>query len=63
MVLREEKIGFSYAVLDRYIRTGEIDDLNIKEKIEKMHQANLHKLRLMPSYKRKIIGKNWFNYR
>ena len=49
----EEKFGFSYAVLDKYIRTGEIDDLNIKEKIEKMHQANLHKLRLMPSYKRK----------
>ena len=43
----EEKLGFTYEVLDKYIRTGEIDDLKIKEKIDKMHLANLHKIQLM----------------
>ena len=47
----EEKLGFTYEVLDKYIRTGEIDDLKIKEKIDKMHLATLHKIQLMPSYK------------
>lgn len=47
----EEKLGFTYAVLDRYIRTGEIDDLATKEKIDRLHRINLHKLRLMPSFK------------
>ena len=48
----EEKLGFTYEVLDKYIRTGEIDDLKIKEKIDKMHLVNLHKIQLMPSYKK-----------
>lgn len=48
----EEKLGFTYEVLDKYIRTGEIDDLKIKEKIDKIHLANLHKIQLMPSYKK-----------
>ena len=48
----EEKLGFTYEVLDKYIRTGEIDDLKIKEKIDKMHLANLHKIQLMPSYRK-----------
>ena len=48
----EEKLGFTYEILDKYIRTGEIDDLKIKEKIDKMHLANLHKIQLMPSYKK-----------
>ena len=48
----EEKLGFMYEVLDKYIRTGEIDDLKIKEKIDKMHLANLHKIQLMPSYRK-----------
>lgn len=46
----EEKLGFTYAVLDRYIRTGEIDDKATKEKIDRLHRINLHKLRLMPSF-------------
>ena len=28
----EEKLGFSYEVLDEYIRTGNISDLRIKRK-------------------------------
>ena len=39
----EEKLGFSYEVLDEYIRTGNISDLRIKEKIDYLHKINLHK--------------------
>lgn len=46
----EEKLGFTYAVLDRYIRTGEIEDEATKEKIDRLHRINLHKLRLMPAF-------------
>ena len=46
----EEKLGFTYEVLDRYIRTGEIEDPVIKEKIDRMHRNNLHKLLPMPSF-------------
>ena len=47
----EDNLGFTYAQLDRYIRTGEIDDMEIKEKIDRMHRNNLFKLQLMPSFK------------
>ena len=47
----EDNLGFTYAVLDRYIRTGEIDDPATKELIDKKHRANLFKLQLMPSFK------------
>ena len=47
----EENLGFTYAVLDRYIRTGEIDDMKTKEIIDQKHLANLFKLQLMPSFK------------
>lgn len=47
----EENLGFTYAELDRYIRTGEIDDLDTKALIDKKHQQNLFKLKLMPSFK------------
>ena len=46
----EENLGFTYAVLDRYIREGIIDDLKIKEKIDNKHKANLFKLSLMPCF-------------
>lgn len=46
----EEKIGFTYAVLDHYILTGECEDSAIKEKIDRMHRLNLHKLQLMPTF-------------
>ncbi|MBQ5910805.1 MAG: NAD(+) synthase [Clostridia bacterium] len=47
----EENLGFTYAELDRYIRTGEIDDLDKKENIDRRHKANLFKLQLMPVFK------------
>ena len=46
----EENLGFTYAQLDHYIRTGEIDDLEKKELIDRRHRINLFKLQLMPSY-------------
>ena len=46
----EEKLGFTYAELDRYIRTGEIDDPVSKERIDRLHRMNLFKLRLMPAF-------------
>lgn len=47
----EEKLGFTYDVLDKYIRSGICEDLKIKEKIDYLHKINLHKINPMPSYK------------
>ena len=46
----EENLGFTYDVLDRYIREGVCEDLAVKEKIDKLHRANLHKLEKMPCF-------------
>lgn len=46
----EDNLCFTYDVLDRYIRTGEIDDLDIKEKIDSMHEKNLFKLKPMDAF-------------
>ncbi len=50
----EDNLGFTYAVLGRYIREGKIDDMETKEKIDAMHKRNLFKLQLMPSFKPEI---------
>ena len=47
----EDKIGFTYAVLDHYILTGECEDETVKARIDRMHRLNLHKLQLMPSFR------------
>ncbi len=46
----EDNLGFTYAVLDRYIRTGVCDDPAVKANIDRRHSANLFKLDLMPSF-------------
>lgn len=46
----EDNLGFSYAELDRYIRTGQIEDSLKKDNIDRRHKSNLFKLRLMPSF-------------
>ena len=46
----EDNLGFTYSVLDRYIRTGEIDDENIKKNIDDRHRRNLFKLSYMPCF-------------
>ncbi len=46
----EDNLGFTYDTLDRYIRTGEIDNEDVKAKIDSMHEKNLFKLQPMPSF-------------
>lgn len=46
----EENLGFTYAVLDKYIREGICEDADIKEKIDRLQKTNEHKLALMPYY-------------
>ena len=46
----EDNLGFTYAVLDRYIRTGEIDDPATKARIDRLHRQNLFKLSYMPCF-------------
>ncbi len=50
----EENLGFTYAELDVYIRTGEIADKEKKEIIDRKHKMNLFKLELMPCFKPEI---------
>ncbi len=47
----EDNLGFTYAVLDKYIRTGICEDSETKVLIDKKHKANLFKLELMPCFK------------
>ena len=49
----EDNLGFTYAVLDKYIRTGEIEDEETKKLIDYKHKMNLFKLEVMPSYEPK----------
>lgn len=46
----EDNLGFTYAALDKYIRYGEIESKELKNKIDQMHEKNLFKLQLMPSF-------------
>jgi NAD+ synthase len=46
----EENLGFTYAMLDRYIREGVCEDEELKAKIDRMHKNNLFKLELMPCF-------------
>lgn len=46
----EDNLGFTYAELDKYIMTGEIDDEEKKKVIDRKHALNMHKLLPMPMY-------------
>lgn len=46
----EAKFGFTYEVLDKYIRGIEEPSFEIKEKIDKMHRSNLFKLQPIASF-------------
>ena len=46
----EENLGFTYAVLDNYIRTGVCEDQEIRAKIDQKRKMNKFKLELMPSF-------------
>lgn len=46
----EENLGFTYEELDRYIRTGSIDDSAKKQRIDQLHIANRFKLQSIPAF-------------
>ena len=46
----EDNLGFTYAELDAYIRDGIEPSEKVKAKIDSMHEKNLFKLQLMPSF-------------
>ena len=46
----EDKLGFTYAVLDRYIRTGVCEDPETKAKIDRLNKINAFKLKPIPSF-------------
>jgi len=46
----EDNLGFTYAVLDRYIRTGICEDAQIKARIDDKHARNLFKLKPIPYF-------------
>jgi len=53
----ETKFGFTYAVLDRYIREGICEDDTIREKIDSMHRRNMFKTEILhiPTFKPNIL--------
>lgn len=46
----EDVFGFSYAVLNKYIREGICEDDLIKEKIDRMHKYSRHKFLPIPMF-------------
>ena len=46
----EDNLGFTYEVLNKYIRTGICEDETIKVKIDERHKKNLFKLQPIPSF-------------
>lgn len=49
----EDNLGFTYAVLDKYIRTGVCEDETTKTKIDRLHNLNEFKLKPIPCYEYK----------
>ena len=46
----EDNLGFTYAALDEYLRTGVCEDESVKAKIDRLHKLNEFKLKPMPFY-------------
>lgn len=46
----EDNLGFTYAVLDKYIRTGVCEDEATKERIDRMYRNSRFKLEMMPCF-------------
>ena len=46
----EDNLGFTYATLDKYIRTGVCEDEETKTRIDYLHKRNLFKLLPMASF-------------
>ena len=50
----EDNFGFTYAVLNKYIRIGICEDEEVRAKIDAMHQKNLFKLMPIPTFKYEV---------
>ena len=46
----EDKLGFTYAELDKYIREGIIDNEQTKAKIDRLNKINAFKLQVIPAF-------------
>ena len=50
----EDNFGFSYATLNKYIRTGICEDAEVRVKIDAMHTKNLFKLMPIPTFEYEV---------
>ncbi len=48
----EDNLGFTYAVLDKYIKTGVCEDEAAHKRIDMLHDMNEHKLKPIPMVER-----------
>lgn len=55
----EQKLGFTYAVLDKYIREGKCDDLAIKNKIDLLYRTNRFKLETLTTFPSGLEERAW----
>ena len=46
----EDNLGFTYAALDKYIRTGVCEDEAVKARIDRLHKINLFKLKTIATF-------------
>ena len=46
----EDKLGFTYATLDKYIRDGVCEDENTKQRIDHLNRINEFKLKVIPAF-------------
>lgn len=46
----EDKLGFTYATLDKYIRDGVCEDENTKQRIDRLNRINEFKLKVIPAF-------------
>lgn len=46
----EDKLGFTYATLDKYIREGVCEDETTKAKIDRLNKINAFKLKVIPAF-------------
>ena len=53
----EDNLGFTYAVLDRYIRSGECDDPDVRALIDRKHAQNLFKLQPIPHFEAELCDR------
>lgn len=52
----EDNLGFTYAVLDKYIREGVEPEPETKARIDRLHDLNRFKLKYMDCFEYKVIG-------